>query len=105
MLFGYFDIVILLLIILTDYLVWKYRLIKILDWKVLTVTFLLLFVITPYISTNVEQYRVHQTEEMIDGFNLTYIFFRYPTWWTIGIIELLTLKGIIKKDKTAHNNG
>lgn len=103
MLFNYFDIIILVVIVITDLLIWKYRPIKKLDWKLLTVVFLLLFIVVPYISTKIEQYQVHQTEEMIDGFNLLYIFFKYPIWWTIGIIEIMTIRRLIKK-KTHHNS-
>ena len=101
MLIGYFDILIILLVVLADFLIWKYSLIKKLDWKVLFVLFILLFVAIPYISTRVEQYRVHQVETDIDGFTLLYIFFRYPTWWVIGIIEILTLRKIVENRNDA----
>jgi len=102
MLFGYFDIFTLVVLILLNLMIWKYRPIQKLNWKILTVVVLLLFIVVPYVSTKIEQYQIHQTKEMIDGFNLLYIFFRYPIWWTIGIIEILTLRRLIKK-KTHHN--
>lgn len=102
MVFGYFDIFILFAIILIDLLLCLYRPINKLDWKILTVVFLLLFLGIPYVSTKIEQIQVHQTEEMIDGFNLLYIFLKYPIWWTIGTIEIFILRRSIKK-KTHHN--
>jgi len=77
--------------------IWKYRQIKKMDWRAQTMLVLLLFVVIPFISTKIEQHQVHQTEDMIDGFNLLYIYFRYPIWWFIGLIELLTLRRLMKK--------
>lgn len=97
MLIGYFDIAIVFLLIIGDIIIWKYPLIENFDWKIITITILLLFALIPYISTKVERFDIKNAEEMIDGFNLLYIFFRYPLWWTLGTIEILTLKGILKK--------
>jgi hypothetical protein len=98
-LFGYFDIFLLSLIVLFNVLIWKYNIVKAVNWKVMVLRFAILFIIFPMLSTKVEVANVYRKFEIVDGFNLLYIWFRWPTWWLIGLFEIFAFNSIINKKK------
>jgi hypothetical protein len=95
-LFGYFDIILLSIILLMCYLVLKFKLIRKIDWKVNLVRYTVLFFVCPYFSGEVEANSVHHKYEIVDGFNLLYIIFRWPTWWLIGIFIVSAFNAILE---------
>lgn len=94
-LFGYFDIFLLVLIILFNVIIWKYNIVKVINWKVILLRFAILFIMFPMLSEKVEVANVYRKFEIVDGFNLLYIWFRWPTWWLIGLVEVLVFNSII----------
>ena len=61
--------------------------------------FVVLFFVFPLISENLELYIVHSKFDNIDGFNLFYVWFKWPMWWLIGTIEIIVLKLITNRNK------
>ncbi len=96
-LFGYFDILLLSVIILFNFLIWRYDIIKVINWKVISLRFVFLFLIFPLLSTKVELSNVYRKFDDVEGFNLLYIWLRFPTWWVIGLIEIVVTNLIINK--------
>lgn len=82
MLFGYFDIGILLLVLAFDWIVWKLDVLKRITLLVVLAWAMLFFYVFPYTAAEVETFRVHNIYDnnSLDGFNLLYIWFRWPTW-------------------------
>lgn len=78
-LFGYFDIILLSGILLFNLLIWKWNFVKSVNWSVIVLRFAMQFIILPILSTNVEVANVYRKFEVVDGFNLLYIWFRWPT--------------------------
>lgn len=101
MLFGYFDIGILLLVLAFDWIVWKLDVLKRITLLVVLAWAILFFYVFPYTAAEVEAFRVHSIYDnnSLDGFNLLYIWFRWPTWWMIGLVELVILYQILKVKK------
>ncbi|KPE51866.1 hypothetical protein [Chryseobacterium indologenes] len=52
------------------------------------ITGILLFIIIPLISCKIELANVHNKFEIVDGFNVLYVFLKFPVWWLIGILNL-----------------
>ncbi len=59
--------------------------------------FLLFLIIIPYLVIDVELAYAKKHFPMSDGPNLVYTFLRFPTWWIIGIIDLVFLVKFSKK--------
>lgn len=95
-LFGYFDIFLLFLLIALNIIIWKYDILKSVTWKISIPGFLLLFFFFPMLSTKVEVNNVYSHFKVVDGFNLLYIWFRWPTWWILGIIEMIVFIKIVR---------
>lgn len=100
-LIGYFDIVMFLLLLAFNLLVWKFDFLKSLNCGILLIFSVVLFIIIPLIASFFEAHLVHSTYEMVDGFNLLYIWLKWPIYWLVGIIELILLRLILlnKKEK------
>ena len=98
-LFNYFDIFLLLLLFLGNWILVKQKSV-IINWKIYLPSIILLFVIFPLLSIKIEVGNVYRKYKMVDvdGFTLLYTMFRLPTWWAIGLGELIALK-IIKKQR------
>ncbi|ANE52544.1 hypothetical protein [Flavisolibacter tropicus] len=96
-LFGYFDIILLSVIILFNILLLKFDIVKEISWKVIVIRFAILFIIFPMLSSKVEVANVYRKFEIVDGFNLLYIWLRWPTWWILGAIEITAFNSIINK--------
>jgi hypothetical protein len=100
--FRYFDILLFLIIAIANLLVWKFNIVRNLNWKVILFFLLLIFLLFPLLSTRIEVANVYRKNSMVDGFNLIYILLTWPIWWLIGIIEFVFLKYIIQKGKVNH---
>ncbi|KQT21549.1 hypothetical protein ASG22_15450 [Chryseobacterium sp. Leaf405] len=97
MFFGTFDYIILTIIFLFNFGVWKYKIIKKRNWIVNLVTFLFFGLVFPIFSIHFEIQKAIKGQPFVDNFTLLYTYFRFPIWWIIGSIEFLILKKIIKK--------
>lgn len=52
------------------------------------ITGVLLLIIIPLISAKIELAHVHDKFEIVDGFNILYVYLKFPVWWLIGILNL-----------------
>ncbi|TKB97215.1 hypothetical protein [Pedobacter cryotolerans] len=95
-LFGYFDIFLLFLLITINIIIWKFNILKRVTWKISIPMVLLIFFFFPVMSTQVEVNNVYNHFKVVDGFNLLYIWFRWPTWWILGIIEMIVFVKIVR---------
>ena len=97
MLIGYFDYLIIAILIFLNIRFWKTNLEK----KVgcLLVLFLFGFVL-PFISMIIE---LQIVGEWMDSFEVVYTFLRFPTYWIIGIIQMIII-GIRLSRKPDENN-
>lgn len=96
MLFGTFDFVILAIIVLFNFGVWKYKIIRKRNWILYLIVIFCCGFIIPFFSIGFEIDQATKDQEIIDSFTLLYTYFRFPTWWLIGCLEILILKKIIK---------
>jgi hypothetical protein len=99
MLLGTFDFYVLALMLIFNFGVWKYKIIKKCNWIVNLVAFLLFGLLVPVLSMYFEIQKVTKDVEIVDNFTLLYTYFRFPTWWFIGILEMSCLKFILNKTK------
>lgn len=90
-LFGFFDLLVLAAVVLLDLLLWRYRLPKKMDWKVVAGCLLLFVVVIPMYAARIEAANAKRESLVIDGFELLYVWLRWPLWWIIGTVELLVL--------------
>lgn len=67
MIIGYFDITILIAVVIINFLIWRYKPIEKLNWLVITIIFLLFFICIPYFSKKIELYFVHKNLDMVEG--------------------------------------
>lgn len=95
-LFGPFDLIISILIILFNLFVYKTEFIKRFNWKLITVLFILFLIVIPFFSAQVERIQVYKQYEIVDGFNLLYLLFRFPVWWILGLFEIIMIKLIFR---------
>jgi hypothetical protein len=90
-LFTYFDLSILLLIISLDIsILSKKRKVKLSNLTIMLFAIFFLFIL-PYLSTELKSHLVHSRNEVVDGFNLLYLWLKWPIYWLVGAIELIFL--------------
>jgi len=90
-LFTYFDLSILILVIVFNLsLILKKRKITISNLNIILFVISFLFIL-PYLSTEFESHLVHSRNEVVDGFNLLYLWLKWPIYWLVGAIELVFL--------------
>ena len=87
-----YDYYILGVISLINLLIWVTKTEVQFTWKVNLIVIILFGFVLPYLSALLERNRVFDENEMVDGFNLLYLFFRWPTYWSIGFFEFAFLK-------------
>lgn len=106
MLFGAFDIIILLSTLIFNWYYWKKQL-HFNKWYLVAGVFVLFFFLFPYCSEQIEVNRVYALEHTgeIDGFTTMYILFRWPAYWFMGILELLFLFLVHQKRKALKLKG
>lgn len=90
-LFNYSDFLILSIMALIIYWILKK---EILRWNPLTKVILgiSLFIIIPILSCKIELNNVHNKFEFVDGFNVLYIYLKFPLWWMIGLFAILFMR-------------
>jgi len=97
MYFGIFDYIIVAIISIFNFGVWKFEIIKKCNWILYLMMFLFFGFIIPFFSIDFEIRNVTEGQANVDGFTLLYTFFRFPIWWLIGISEAIFLKFQCKK--------
>jgi len=97
MYFGTFDYIILAIILIFNFGVWKFEIIKKRNWILYLLMFLFFGFIIPFISIDFEIRKVTEGQVNVDSFTLLYTYFRVPIWWFIGISEAIFLKFQCKK--------
>ncbi len=95
LLFTYFDFLLVFILILVNIFLHKTNLITKIDWKLKLLLFIILFVVIPIISVNKEVSNAYKKFITVDDFNLIYIFFKFPIWWLIGVIEIFIIRIIV----------
>lgn len=97
-----FDLIIIIIACIFNYLFFS-QIIKIKFNWIFTTALLLLFIgILPYISTKIEVTLVRSAHDAdaLDGFNLAYIWLKWPMYWIIGLLELAFLPMLRKRRTT-----
>ena len=85
MLLGLFDYTIISILIFINFKYWNKEIRNKYVWIVL---FTLYILTIPIISIIIE---IRGTEPGGDSFNLLYVYFRFPTYWILTIIQLVAL--------------
>jgi len=89
MLIGYFDYLIIGILIFLNIKFWE----KNFNFKEGCLISIGLFgFILPIISIIIELQRVKLNGGWMDGFEVIYTFLRFPTYWIIGFLQLIILK-------------
>lgn len=105
MIIGYFDYLVIGILIFLNIKFWK----KEISGKTgCSVSGILFGFLLPLISLIIEVQRVKMTVGIIDNFEVLYTYFRFPTYWIIGIIQtvIIGVKFSLKKDdQEMENNG
>lgn len=101
MLIGYFDYLIIGILLTFNILLIKKKLNRAIKISIIVVGFGL---ILPMISMKIEIVKVSSEHEITDSFNLLFTFFKFPLYWGLGIIQgiifLINKKSIIPKTNT-----
>lgn len=85
MLIGYFDYLIIAVLIFLNIKYWKSNF----EQKIGCLLVLLLFgFVLPFISMIIE---LQIVGEWMDSFEVIYTFLRFPTYWVIGIIQMIII--------------
>ena len=92
MLLSVFDYLILVLCLIFNILVLRFDFLGSVKpiWVVIGWFFLFAGVL-PLLSIGFEKDLIQQEYEVVDGFNLVYLLFKFPLYWGIGWVELLLL--------------
>ena len=103
MIIGYFDYIIIGFLVFLNIRFWK----KEINGKVgcLVGGFSFGFLL-PLISMFIEIQRVKTTIGIVDSFEVLYTYFRFPTYWLIGIVQtvIIGIKLNLKKDNEVIEN-
>lgn len=100
MIIGYFDYVVLFLLVIANVYFWK----KSLKGKLGCFLSGLFFgIVLPVVSMKIEIYRISKEHEIMDGFNLLYTYFRFPMYWLIGIFQAIIMNVNIKSQQATRN--
>ncbi len=102
-LFGWVDLGILLLVVIINILIWKNK-IKTNSWFYILTVICFVFVL-PFLSATAELKMYDRGIGGLkpDAHELLYVYLRFPTYWIIGVIEIISLL-IMKKNKSTPNN-
>ncbi|WP_299679221.1 hypothetical protein [uncultured Dokdonia sp.] len=88
MLLGYFDYLVIAILIFLNYTFWNEKL----EGKTGCILGSLLFgCILPMISQIIEIKYVEMTIGIQDDFEALYTFLRFPTYWILGIIQVILI--------------
>ena len=104
MTFSIIEYITTIILIVFNLLFWKRNFLKSVKKVWIIVFWFLLFAgILPILSIIIEIIQVNTEYEIVDGFNLLYLYFRFPTYWIIGWIELL-IAALIGKHHDKRKN-
>ena len=101
MLIGYFDYIVLGILLTLNAIYWRKRLNGKLGCLIVGLVF---GIVLPIISMKIEIARISKEFEIIDGFNLLYTYFRFPMYWIIGISQSIIMNVHNNAKKPAGNN-
>ncbi len=95
-LFGVFDLIIILLIVLGNVYIYKTKKISFFPWYIHLILILSFILVLPLFSGVIE-YRtyIEHCKVTPDGFETVYIWLRWPTYWGIGLFEGIVLNLIL----------
>ncbi|MCD7974109.1 MAG: hypothetical protein LUG18_15840 [Candidatus Azobacteroides sp.] len=95
---GYFDLIIIVIIILLNILYRKYKPEYLEAWCGCLgqiVIFLFYLLVLPFLSITVEIDIVCKEGNCMDSFTLLYTLLRFPLYWGLGIIQIVVSKYIL----------
>jgi len=105
MIFSIFEYITIFLLIVFNLLFWKSNFLKSVKKVWIIVLWFLLFAgILPILSIIIEIEQVNKEYEVVDGFNLLYLYFRFPMYWITGWMELLIVTLIGKHHDKRKND-
>lgn len=101
-LIGHYDYYILGVILLLNGVIWFTKIEF--TWKGFIPLVVLFVLVLPYYSILLERQKVFQENEIVDGFNLIYLIFRWPIYLVIGFIQisLLMIRNRYLNNTTKH---
>ncbi len=104
MIIGYFDFIILALLIFLNIKFWNTEI----NWKIgCLMGIIILGIVLPFVSIIIELEVVKATKGVwMDSFEVVYTILRFPTYWIIGIIQAIVI-GVnlnCKRRATKRNN-
>ena len=97
-LLNYFDICFLIILNISFYFIYIKNNVGMDALQKIT-WFFLFGIVIPLVSVKIEINSIYRAYAVVDPFNLWYTFFRFPTWWTIGVLNYILLRAILKKLK------
>lgn len=100
--FGPFDMIVFTILIGLNFLLWRLRINN--NLGCLVVFFVFGFILPYYsIDFEIDAAKERWKDEMIDGFNLLYVYIRFPMYWITGVIQTslinLRIRIITSKEK------
>lgn len=98
LLFSNFDFIVISSLLVLNFLILKIKLKKNIGCLI---TGLIFGLVLPLISIKLEINKVTAERQILDSFELLYVYFRFPIYWIIGIIQLFALS---KESNLYQNN-
>ncbi|WP_111669895.1 hypothetical protein [Algoriphagus litoralis] len=99
MIFGYFDFLLIGLLIFLNIKFWK----KQLDGNIgCFLVFFLFGILIPLVSQIIEVHRISISTGIIDSFEILYTFLRFPIYWLIGILQTILIS--LKKQEVINKS-
>lgn len=95
--FNYYDLSFFFIILVINIYIFKRKSNIRINRFVKIIVFILFFILIPYVSNIIETRNIYKKFTIVDSFNLWYLLFKYPVWWTIGVLEILFLSKIQRK--------
>jgi len=94
-----FDIIIVISLVAINYYLFSKKKNVELSWYFIAIYIFCFLVLFPYISIKLEVYIVRSCYDIdaLEGFNLAYIWLKWPLYWVLGVIEFIILYLIISR--------
>lgn len=84
MIIGYFDYIVIGILIIINIKFWK----KEINRKIGCIVGLIFGIVLPIISQGIEIQRVKMTIGIMDNYEILYTFFKFPIYWIIVMVQL-----------------
>ncbi len=97
--YGDFDIIIISILIVINiitYCKWKNQYIGCIYQIAISIVY---FIILPFISQYIEIKHITSVNGLDDDYTLLYTYFRYPLYWSLGLLQLLIIAFFYKQKK------